>query len=84
MYLIENIWSFVHFDEALVDHPDADGGVVAVAGNSYENPSTLNSLFRLRHAQAEWEILPQTLKKGTFGHVAVRVPNKAVNCSNLA
>ena len=66
---------------ALVDHPEDDGGVVAVAGNSYENPSTLSSLFLLRHAQADWEVLPQTLKKGRFGHMAVRVPDNVVDCT---
>ena len=71
----------MNFTAALVDHPEADGGVVVVAGNSYENPSTLNSLYRLRHAQAEWEILPQTLKKGRFGHVAVGVPGDVVDCT---
>jgi hypothetical protein len=66
---------------AIVDHPETDGGVVVVAGNSYEDPSTLSSLFRLRSAQAEWETLPQALKKGRFGHVAFGVPDDAVECT---
>ena len=55
----------------MIEHPL--GGVVLVGGKSGTN-NYLDTLYYLRHADAEWEELPQKLKLGRGQHTAFIVP----------
>ena len=59
---------------------DSTGGVVLVGGYSHEN-LYLDTLFQLKHGEAEWIEIPQRLNLGRFGHTAFLVPDSITDCS---
>ena len=59
---------------------DNNGGVILVGGQSIENYS-LKTLFRLPHAEGQWEEMNQTLKMGRHSHAAFLIPDAITDCT---
>jgi hypothetical protein len=59
---------------------DQTGGVILIGGSLSENVGMYDSIFRLSHAEAEWEKLPQKLKLERSKHNAFLIPEEFVNC----
>jgi len=59
---------------------DPSGGIILVGGESNSN-YYLNTLYRLPHAEGEWELMPQKLTIGRLSHVAFLVPDEITNCT---
>ena len=60
---------------------DQTGGVILIGGSQSENVGMYDSIFRLAHAQAEWEQLPQKLKLKRSKQNAFLIPEGFVNCT---
>ena len=63
--------------------PDDQGGVILIGGYSGGLLQVLNTLFRLRHAAAQWELMPQRLKTTRFLPLAFLIPDNITNCTWL-
>lgn len=59
---------------------DPLGGVIVIGGDSLIG--RLNKLYRLAHAEAKWELLPQTLSIARAYHVAFLIPDELANCTS--
>jgi len=50
-------------------------------GGESDEERFLNNLYRLPHAGAEWQEMPQKLKTGRNRHVAFMVPDHITDCN---
>ena len=58
-----------------------DGGILLVAGSTYDPMYPVNTIFKLDHAaDKEWKELPQMLNKARDSHVAFLIPDAITNC----
>jgi hypothetical protein len=55
------------------------GGVFFIGG--FASPVYLGTIYRLAHAEAQWELMPQKLKTNRFGFVAFLIPEEFANCT---
>ena len=60
---------------------DQTGGVILIGGSLSEHVELYDSIFRLAHAQAVWEQLPQKLRLKRRKLTAFLIPEGFVNCS---
>ena len=60
---------------------EASGSIAMVGG--FTKSQTLDAIYRLAHAKAEWQKLPGELFTPRSGHVAFLVPDHYTNCTSI-
>ncbi len=60
---------------------DNKGGVILIGGYSFQILKSLNTLYRLPHAAAQWELMPQRLRSTRTFLIAFLIPDNITNCT---
>ena len=60
---------------------DNNGGVILIGGYSLALSKSLDTLYRLPHTAAQWELMPQRLKTARFYPIAFLIPDNITNCT---
>jgi hypothetical protein len=50
-------------------------------GGSSTQDDFLGTIYRLSHAEAQWELMTQKLKTNRWGFVAFPIPEEFANCT---
>ncbi len=61
-------------------YPFISGGVILIGGTSTADDFK-DTIYRLAHAAAQWELMPQKLKTKRNGFVAFLIPEEFANCT---